>query len=598
MRKLSEGKLEITGTLDSGNERQEGIRYAAIAGVKLSGKKSRMHTHADGIEVSDADEAWIIVSANTSYMKGEIYQTETQRLLDQALASDLTQAKQEATGEYQQLFHRAGIELPENKTVSQLSTDKRLEAFQTQDDPSLAALYYNYGRYLLISSTRPGSLPPNLQGLWANGVMTPWNGDYHTNINVQMNHWPVEPCNLSELYQPLVDLIKRLVPSGEETAKAFYGPEAKGWVLHMMTNVWNYTAPGEHPSWGATNTGGAWLCAHLWEHYLYTGNKQYLADIYPLLKGASEFFYSTMVREPEHGWLVTAPTSSPENEFYVSKKDRTPISVCMGPTMDIQLVRELYTHVIEAASILHTDSLYANQLKEASAQLPPHQISKKGYLMEWLKDYEETDVHHRHVSHLYGLHPGNQISLYYTPELAEACKVTLERRGDGGTGWSRAWKINFWARLGDGNRAYTLFRNLHYPAYTQENPNEHGSGTFPNLFCSHPPFQIDGNWGGTSGISEMLIQSQDGFINLLPALPDSWKEGNLYGFKVRGGAMVSMKWKEGKPVEVILTGGWNPNVKIKMPEGITEVSVNGEKRKAEKFVELTVPEGEIARLRF
>ena len=218
--------------------------------------------------------------------------------------------------------------------------------------------------------------------------------------------------------------------------------------------------------------------------------------------------------------------------------------------------------------------------------------------MEWLKDYEETDVHHRHVSHLYGLHPGNQISLYYTPELAEACKVTLERRGDGGTGWSRAWKINFWARLGDGNRAYTLFRNLLYPAYTQENPNEHGSGTFPNLFCSHPPFQIDGNWGGTSGISEMLIQSQDGFINLLPALPDSWKEGNLYGFKVRGGAMVSMKWKEGKPVEVILTGGWNPNVKIKMPEGITEVSVNGEKRKAEKFVELTVPEGEIARLRF
>ena len=497
------------------------------------------------------------------------------------------------------LFHRQSLcQVAVEYGERMVSTDKRLEAFQTQDDPSLAALYYNYGRYLLISSTRPGSLPPNLQGLWANEPATPWNGDYHTNINVQMNHWPVEPCNLSELYQPLVDLIKRLVPSGKETAKAFYGPEAKGWVLHMMTNVWNYTAPGEHPSWGATNTGGAWLCAHLWEHYLYTGNKQYLADIYPLLKGASEFFYSTMVREPEHGWLVTAPTSSPENEFYVSKKDRTPISVCMGPTMDIQLVRELYTHVIEAASILHTDSLYANQLKEASAQLPPHQISKKGYLMEWLKDYEETDVHHRHVSHLYGLHPGNQISLYYTPELAEACKVTLERRGDGGTGWSRAWKINFWARLGDGNRAYTLFRNLLYPAYTQENPNEHGSGTFPNLFCSHPPFQIDGNWGGTSGISEMLIQSQDGFINLLPALPDSWKEGNLYGFKVRGGAMVSMKWKEGKPVEVILTGGWNPNVKIKMPEGITEVSVNGEKRKAEKFVELTVPEGEIARLRF
>ena len=592
VRKLSEGKLEIAGTLDSGNERKDGVRYSAITGVKLMGNKSRMQTHADAIEVSDADEAWIIVSANTSYMKGELYQTETQRLLDQALASDLAQAKQEAIDEYQRLFHRAGIVLPENPTVSGLSTDKRLEAFQTQDDPSLAALYYNYGRYLLISSTRPGSLPPNLQGLWANGVTTPWNGDYHTNINIQMNHWPVEPGNLSELYQPMIALVERLVKSGEESAKAFYGEDAKGWVLHMMTNIWNYTAPGEHPSWGATNTGGAWLCAHLWEHYLYTGDRQYLADIYPILKGASEFFYSTMVREPEHGWLVTAPTSSPENEFYASKKDRTPISICMGPTMDIQLVRELYTNVIEAACILHTDSLYAGELNKALTQLPPHQISKKGYLMEWLKDYEEVDVHHRHVSHLYGLHPGNQISLYHTPELAEACRATLDRRGDGGTGWSRAWKINFWARLGDGNRAYTLFRNLLYPAYTQAAPTEHGSGTFPNLFCSHPPFQMDGNWGGTSGISEMLVQSQDGFINLLPALPDSWKTGNLYGFKVRGGATVDMKWKDGKPAEVILTGGWNPNLKIKMPEGVTEVSVNGEKRRVKGFLELTVTEGE------
>ena len=299
-----------------------------------------------------------------------------------------------------------------------------------------------------------------------------------------------------------------------------------------------------------------------------------------------------MVREPEHGWLVTAPTSSPENEFYASKKDRTPISICMGPTMDIQLVRELYANVIEAACILHTDSLYAGELNKALTQLPPHQISKKGYLMEWLKDYEEVDVHHRHVSHLYGLHPGNQISLYHTPELAEACRATLDRRGDGGTGWSRAWKINFWARLGDGNRAYTLFRNLLYPAYTQAAPTEHGSGTFPNLFCSHPPFQMDGNWGGTSGVSEMLVQSQDGFINLLPALPDSWKTGSLYGFKVRGGATVDMKWKDGKPAEVILTGGWNPNLKIKMPEGVTEVSVNGEKRRVKDFLELTVTEGE------
>lgn len=598
VRKLSEGKLEIAGMLDSGNPQKDGIRYTAITGVKLNGKASRMRTEAAAIEVENADEAWIVVSAATSYLKGELYETEADRLLAEALHADTDKLKHDAIASYQTLFNRNGLYLPENPALSILTTDQRLEGFRQADDPSLAALYYNYGRYLLISSTRPGSLPPNLQGLWANEPATPWNGDYHTNINIQMNHWPVEPCNLSELYQPLIALVKRLVSSGEETAKAFYGPDAQGWVLHMMTNVWNYTAPGEHPSWGATNTGGAWLCAHLWEHYLYTGDKAYLADIYPILKGASAFFYSTMVREPKHGWLVTAPTSSPENEFYVSKKDRTPISVCMGPTMDIQLVRELYTNVIQAASVLHTDSAYIRELQDAIALLPPHQISKKGYLMEWLEDYEEVDIHHRHVSHLYGLHPGNQISLYNTPELAEACKATLNRRGDEGTGWSRAWKINFWARLGDGNRAYTLFRSLLQPAYTQANPTQHGSGTFPNLFCSHPPFQMDGNWGGTSGISEMLIQSQDGFINLLPAIPDSWKEGNLYGFKVRGGATVDMKWAEGKPVEVCLTGGWNPDIKLKMPAGVTRVTVNGKAQEVNGFLELNLQKGERTYIRF
>ncbi len=376
-----------------------------------------------------------------------------------------------------------------------------------------------------------------------------------------MNHWPAEVTNLSELQLPFTEWICRQVPSGERTAKAYYN--AKGWVMHILGNVWEFTAPGEHPSWGSTNTSAAWLCEHLYIHYLYTKDKEYLEKVYPVMKGASEFFVDMLVEDPRSHYLVTAPTTSPENSYRM--ENGSVVNVCAGSTMDNQIVRELFTNTIEAASILNQDEAFAQTLKDKMNRLMPTTIGADGRIMEWLEPYEEVEPNHRHVSHLYGLYPGNEISLNKTPELAEAAKKTLLVRGDKSTGWSMAWKMSFWARLHDGDHAWQLFNELLTPCVDTKTNMVNGGGTYPNLFCAHPPFQIDGNFGACAGIAEMLLQSQDGYIDVLPALPAAWGKGRFKGLKARGGVEVSAEWNEGKVMMVELHATISGTFKIKLP---------------------------------
>jgi alpha-L-fucosidase 2 len=465
--------------------------------------------------------------------------------------------------DHRRFFRRVDLRLPEGPSAHKPTLERLIATDRGEDDPSLAALYFNFGRYLLIGSSRPDSpLPANLQGIWAEEIDTPWNGDFHLDINVQMNYWPAEVANLSDCHRPLIELTKRLVPNGQKTAKAYYG--ANGWVSHTITNPWHFTSPGEGASWGAVSTTGAWLCEHLWEHYAFTQDREYLRGAYPTMKGAAEFFLDMLIEEPKRGWLVTAPSNSPENH-YLDPKSGKGLAVCMGPTVDMTILRELFGNVIEASKVLDVDPEFRAKLEAARARLAPFQVGKRGQLMEWLEDYDETEPQHRHISHLYSLFPSNQISPDRTPELAKAARVTLERRGDDGVGWSSAWKICFWTRLHDGERAWKLLKILFRPVTDTSIRYDKGGGTYPNLLDACPPFQIDGNFGATAGIAEMLLQSTEGEIRLLPALPKAWATGSVKGLRARGDLTVDIAWKDGKVTDYRLKGPNAKNVRVRMP---------------------------------